>query len=107
MREPKPDLANGYAVSRDLNPTLVSVSSLSPLGRATRKHPAKQINKLAASLKEFGFALPIVADKNGGVVAGWALVQAAKKLNFSQSSGRDNHRFVGSPASGPAENTGR
>ncbi|MEP0322125.1 site-specific DNA-methyltransferase [Bauldia litoralis] len=82
MREPKPDLANGYPVSRDLNPTLVSVSSLSPLGRATRKHPAKQINKLAVSVKEFGFVLPIVADKNGGVIAGWALVQAAKKLNL-------------------------
>jgi hypothetical protein len=34
---------NGFAVSRDLNPKLVSVDALKPLGRQTRKHPHTQI----------------------------------------------------------------
>jgi hypothetical protein len=36
---------NGFAVSRDLNPNLVRVASLQPLGRETRKHPPAQIRK--------------------------------------------------------------
>jgi hypothetical protein len=40
MNRQPPLRGNGYAVSRDLNPKLVSVDSLKPLGRLTRKHPA-------------------------------------------------------------------
>ena len=45
---------NGFAVSRDLNPVLIPVESLKPLGRETRKHPASQVRKLAESLEQFG-----------------------------------------------------
>ena len=41
---------NGFALSRNLNPTLVRVESLKPLGRETRKHPPSQIRKLQASI---------------------------------------------------------
>jgi DNA modification methylase len=73
---------NGFAVSRDLNPNLVAVESLKPLGRETRKHPASQIRKLAESLEQFGFVLPIIMDVDGCVVAGWGLVLAARRLNL-------------------------
>ena len=69
---------NGFAIARDLNPRLVEVAGLRPLGRATRKHPPGQIRKLAASLDRFGFVLPILIDAEHRVVAGRALLLAAK-----------------------------
>jgi DNA modification methylase len=75
---------NGFAVSRDLNPVLVPVERLKPLGRETRTHPPSQIRKLQASLQEFGFVLPIVIDVECRVIAGWALVAAAKRLGLAE-----------------------
>jgi hypothetical protein len=48
---------NGFAVSRNLNPNLVGVETLKPLGRENRKHPPAQIRKLQASIEQFGFVL--------------------------------------------------
>jgi DNA modification methylase len=76
--------ANGHAVSRDLSPTLVNVADLKPLGNETRKHSANQIAKLARSLDEFGFVLPVLQDKQGRVVAGWGRVLAARKLELTE-----------------------
>jgi DNA modification methylase len=75
---------NGYAVSRDLNARLVPLADLRHFGRETRKHPAEQIKKIARSLDEFGFVLPIVIDAQSRVVAGWALVLGARKLGLTQ-----------------------
>jgi hypothetical protein len=74
--------ANGYAVSRDLNPKLVPVASCAPLGREIRKHPPGQVRKLANSLDRFGFVLPILIDMHGRVVAGWGLVLAARQMGL-------------------------
>jgi ParB-like nuclease domain len=75
---------NGFAVSRDLNPSLVRVESLRPLGRETRKHPPSQIRKLQACIEQFGFVLPIVIDAHERVIAGWGLVLAARKLGLPE-----------------------
>ena len=75
---------NGYAISRNLNPNLVRIETLKPLGRETRKHPPAQIRKLQASIEQFGFVLPIVIDAAGRVIAGWALALAAKKLGLAE-----------------------
>ena len=83
MRNPKLR-ENGYALSRDLTPTLVRVDKLKPLGRQTRRHPRRQLDKLAASLKEFGFVIPILTDPDGQVVGGWGLVLAARQLGLTQ-----------------------
>ena len=74
--------SNGYAVASNLDPTLLPVSTLRPLGRETRKHPPAQVRKLAESLDRFGFVLPILADRENRVVAGWGLVLAARKLGI-------------------------
>src|SRR6516165_6560983 len=75
---------NDYAISRDLTSRLVEVADLKPLGRATRKHPPGQIRKLAASLDRFGFVVPILIDSEHRVVAGWALLLAAKQLGLTE-----------------------
>jgi ParB-like chromosome segregation protein Spo0J len=73
---------NGYVLSRDLTPRLVPVAECKPLGRESRKHPPQQVRKLAASLDQFGFVLPILIDPTGRVVAGWGLVLAARQRGF-------------------------
>jgi hypothetical protein len=75
---------NGYPLSRDLNPQLVPIAGCKPLGRGTRKHPPQQLHKLAASLERFGFVLPILIDADSRVVAGWALVLAARRLGLTE-----------------------
>src|ERR1700738_438820 len=84
MMETQPMLGgNGFAVSRNLNPNLVRVETLKPLGRETRKHPPAQI-RLQASIEQFGFVLPIVIDATSRVIAGWGLALAAKKLGLPE-----------------------
>jgi DNA modification methylase len=75
---------NGYALSRDLNPRLVSIADCKALGRETRRHPPGQVRKLAASLDRFGFVLPILIDPDRRVVAGWGLVLAARQLGLTE-----------------------
>ncbi|MEH2561804.1 DNA modification methylase [Bradyrhizobium sp. AZCC 2289] len=75
---------NGHAVSRDLSPTLVRTDKLKALGRETRRHPRRQLEKLATSLDEFGFVLPVIVDGEQRVVAGWGLVLAARQLGLPQ-----------------------
>jgi hypothetical protein len=74
---------NGYVISRNLNPRLVSIADLKSLGRGTRKHPPEQVRKLVKSLKDFGFVLPILIAPDGHVVAGWGLVLAARQLGLA------------------------
>jgi ParB-like chromosome segregation protein Spo0J len=75
---------NGFSVSRNLNPALVPIDALKPLGRDARKHPPAQLRKLQASIEQFGFVLPIVVDAASRVIAGWGLALAAKKLGLSE-----------------------
>src|SRR5580704_11234338 len=85
MMETQPMLGgNGFAVSRNLNPNLVRVETLKPLGRETRKHPPSQIRKLQASIDQFGFVLPVVIDVDSRVIAGWGLAVAAKTLGLTE-----------------------
>ncbi len=74
---------NGYALSRDLSSRLEPVDSLQrPVGREARKHPPHQVRKIGASLLRFGFVYPILVDQERRVVAGWALVLAARELGL-------------------------
>ncbi|TYO61896.1 hypothetical protein FXV83_35730 [Bradyrhizobium hipponense] len=70
---------NGYPLRHDLTPVHVRIEELKPLGQQTRRHPKLQITKLAASLQEFGFVLPIAVDAERRVVSGWALVAARSR----------------------------
>lgn len=59
-------LGNGYPLSRNLSPRLVTVDALVPLGRETRKHPARQIRKL----EEAGPGLPLLQDLRASMPKG-------------------------------------
>ena len=59
-------------------------ASLSPYARNARTHSPAQIQKLAASIREFGFVNPILIDATGTVVAGHARLSAALELGLEQ-----------------------
>jgi hypothetical protein len=75
---------NGFALSRDLKPSLVALSDCQPLGREARRHPPGQVRKLARSLDQFGFVYPILIDEQTRVVAGRGLVLAARQLGLTE-----------------------
>ena len=62
----------------------VFVSDLIPYARNSRTHSEVQVNKIASSIKEFGFLNPILIDKDNGIIAGHGRVMAAKKLGLKE-----------------------
>ncbi len=60
------------------------VGELKPDPRNARTHSPKQIQKLAASIKEFGFIVPVLVDAQGTILAGHARVEAAKQLGMDR-----------------------
>ena len=59
-----------------------SVKSLVPYARNSRTHSPQQVDKIAASIREFGFLNPIIVDGDNGIVAGHGRVLAAQKLGL-------------------------
>ncbi|WP_374349188.1 ParB N-terminal domain-containing protein [Chitinimonas sp.] len=57
-----------------------ALSSLSPYAGNARTHSAAQINKLAQSLVQFGWTVPILVDELGEIVAGHGRLLAAKAV---------------------------
>ncbi|MBI1792408.1 MAG: ParB N-terminal domain-containing protein, partial [Acidobacteria bacterium] len=60
-----------------------SVAKPVAYARNARQIPDKAVDKVAASIKEFGFRQPIVVDKEGVIVVGHARLLAAKKLSLT------------------------
>jgi hypothetical protein len=54
-----------------------------PYSRNARKISDKAVDKVAASIKEFGFRQPLVVDDAGVIIAGHARLLAAKKLGLA------------------------
>ena len=50
----------------------------------SRTHSERQVQQVAASIKEFGFTNPILIDEKGGIIAGHGRLQAAQLLNLNE-----------------------
>jgi len=61
-----------------------SVADLVPYARNSRTHSAQQVDKIAASIREFGFLNPIIVDGQSGIIAGHGRVLAAQKLGLAE-----------------------
>lgn len=59
------------------------IERVTPYARNARKIPAIAIDKVASSIKEFGFRQPIVVDTDGVIIVGHTRLQAAQKLGFT------------------------
>lgn len=58
------------------------LSALRPYARNARLHSRKQIKSIAASIREFGFTNPILADEHGEIIAGHGRFEAAQALKL-------------------------
>ena len=63
--------------------TYKSPTELRPRPNNPRTHTKKQIEQIAASIKEFGFISPVLIDGAGGIIAGHGRVEAAKLTGMS------------------------
>ena len=63
---------------------IADISSIKPYENNPRKLSEKAIEKVAMSLKEYGFRQPIVVDKDRVIVAGHTRFRASKKLGLKQ-----------------------
>lgn len=60
-----------------------SVSALVPYARNARTHSEEQVAQIAASIREWGWTVPVLVDEEGGLIAGHGRVLAARKLGLT------------------------
>lgn len=63
---------------------LVSIDKLVPYVNNSRTHSPEQVNKLRASLREFGFINPVIIDKDYGIIAGHGRLLAAREEGMTE-----------------------
>jgi DNA modification methylase len=80
-----PELANSMSMlEHKLGPIEYRpCTSLRVYQNNPRQHSQKQLVKLAASIREFGFAMPILVDEDGTIIAGEARLAAARHLGLT------------------------
>lgn len=62
----------------------VEIEKLKPYKNNARTHSDEQIEKIAKSMKEFGFINPVLVDGNLNVIAGHGRILGAKKLGMKE-----------------------
>jgi ParB-like chromosome segregation protein Spo0J len=60
----------------------VKVDELLPYARNSRTHSEAQVAQIAASITEFGWTNPILADGDKGIIAGHGRMLAARMLGM-------------------------
>lgn len=61
-----------------------NITDLKPYKKNAKKHPKEQIERIANSIKEFGFTQPVLIDRNNCVVAGHGRILGAKKAGLKK-----------------------
>jgi DNA modification methylase len=61
----------------------IAISALKAYSRNSRTHDKNQIEKVAASITEFGFTNPVLIQDDGTIIAGHGRVEAAIKLDMT------------------------
>ena len=87
------------------NMELVELDKLVPYVNNARTHSPEQINKLRASLREFGFINPVIIDKDYGIIAGHGRVIAAREEGIEKTIRwyLDNQEWLDNITSGAYE----
>jgi DNA modification methylase len=60
------------------------IAELEPYARNARTHSPAQIDKIAASIAEWGWTNPVLVDETGGIIAGHGRVLAGQKLGIAE-----------------------
>ena len=62
----------------------VKISALKPYENNARTHSQEQVEKIANSIKEFGFINPVLIDSDYGIIAGHGRVLAGQLLGMEE-----------------------
>lgn len=68
----------------DLNIIYKDIKDLKPYKKNAKKHPKEQVERIAESIKEFGFTQPVIIGKDNSVVAGHGRVLGARKVGLKK-----------------------
>ena len=60
-----------------------SVVSLVPYAKNARTHSPAQVDQIAASIREWGWTVPVLVDEQGTIIAGHGRILAAQKLGIT------------------------
>jgi ParB-like chromosome segregation protein Spo0J len=63
---------------------ILPIDSVTPYPRNARVHSEANVAKIVASIKEFGWTVPILIDEEGAVLAGHGRLLAARAINMPQ-----------------------
>jgi ParB-like chromosome segregation protein Spo0J len=61
------------------------LARLIPYARNARTHTPEQIRQIAASMREWGWTIPVLADEAGTILAGHARVSAAEINGYEEA----------------------
>lgn len=61
-----------------------AISTLTPSARNARQHTDAQISQLMASIREWGWTMPILIDEVGSIIAGHGRVLAGEQLGLDE-----------------------
>src|SRR5689334_3375462 len=59
------------------------IERLIPYANNARLHSAADLDKIAASIRQWGWTIPVLADEEGVLISGHARVRAAAKLELT------------------------
>src|SRR5579862_4599888 len=79
-----PSIKKGAGGHQAYDIVMIQVDELTPFANNARTHSESQIEKIAASIQEFGFTNPVLVDGNCGIIAGHGRVMAARLLGIDQ-----------------------
>jgi len=60
------------------------IDDLIPYINNPKKHPDTQVDKIASSIKNYGFTVPVVVDGQNEIIMGHGRLQAARKLGLAE-----------------------
>jgi hypothetical protein len=60
------------------------LSCLTPYARNARTHSDAQVAQIAASIREWGWTVPVLVDEDGTIIAGHGRVLAAQRLALTE-----------------------
>ena len=75
---------NSLSGTKRLAVSYVKTGSIEPYARNSRTHSDRQVEQIAASIREFGFTQPILVDGASGIIAGHGRLLAAKTLGMAE-----------------------
>jgi DNA modification methylase len=67
-----------------MNIAIWPIEKVTPYARNARQIPAKAVEKVASSIREFGWRQPIVVDREGVIICGHVRLLAAQKLGLPE-----------------------